>query len=87
MDNLSPLVTKLKDIQLDLETHWMKTKRGDMSDILDKLRTLIENIEESECVSQPTYDQKTTHNSMLRNDHATNIFLFQYHKHINMNKR
>ncbi len=51
MDNLSPLVTKLKDIQLDLETHWMKTKRGDMSAILDKLRTLIQNIEESECSS------------------------------------
>ena len=51
MDNLSPLVAKLKTIQQDIETHWLKSKSGDMSDILDKLRTLIQNIEESECSS------------------------------------
>ncbi len=51
MDNLSPLVAKLKTIQQELETHWLKSKSGDMSDILDKLRTLIQNIEESECSS------------------------------------
>ena len=51
MDNLSPLVAKLKTIQQDIETHWLKSKSGDMSDILDKIRTLIQNIEESECSS------------------------------------